>query len=116
MILRHFRADALGSKMVKYAPLGVQMVIFWVGLHAVIRDLVTRCLVFQCTQPLRKAGSVGMQRTGLMHVGWWEGVLSVLPSASAKRASTAGDLAEESPVVSRPEVRRVDKPRPCREA
>ena len=23
------------------------MAIFWVGLHAAIRDLVTRCLVFQ---------------------------------------------------------------------
>ena len=36
-----------GVKIVKYAPLGVQMAIFWVGMHAAIRDLVTRCLVFQ---------------------------------------------------------------------
>ena len=34
--------------------------------------------VLESVQPLRKAGSVGMQRTGLMHVGWWVGVLSVL--------------------------------------
>ena len=67
--------------------------------------------VLESVQPLRKAGSVGMQRTGLMHVGWWEGVLSVLANIKAdylrrppsERASTAGDLAEESPVVSRPE-------------
>ena len=48
VILRHFRAGALGSKMVKYAPLGVQMLIIkWVGLVGFVRYLVTRCLVFQ---------------------------------------------------------------------
>ena len=36
-----------GVKNVKYAPLGVQMAIIWVGPGVVIRDLVTRCLVFQ---------------------------------------------------------------------
>ena len=39
--------------------------------------------VLESVQPLRKAGSVGMQRTGLMHVGWWEGVLSVLANIKA---------------------------------
>ena len=29
--------------------------------------------VLESVQPLRKAGSVGMQRTGLMHVGWAPG-------------------------------------------
>ena len=33
--------------MVKYAPLGVQMLIKWVGLVGFVRYLVTRCLVFQ---------------------------------------------------------------------
>ena len=80
--------------------------------------------VLESVQPLRKAGSVGMQRTGLMHVGWWEGVLSVLANIKAdylrrppsERRQPEIWLAEESPVVSRPEIRRVDKPRPCREA
>ena len=39
--------------------------------------------VLESVQPLRKAGSVGMQRTGLMHVGWWGGVLSVLANIKA---------------------------------
>ena len=33
--------------MVKYAPLGVQMVIKWVGLVGFVRYLVTKCLDFQ---------------------------------------------------------------------
>ena len=80
--------------------------------------------VLESVQPLRKAGSVGMQRTGLMHVGWWEGVLSVLANIKA-------DYLRRPPSERRqPEiwlknhlwsadpkyVRRVDKPRPCREA
>ena len=40
--------------------------------------------VLESVQPLRKAGSVGMQRTGLMHVGWWGGVLSVLAYAALR--------------------------------
>ena len=39
--------------------------------------------VLEPVQPPRKAGSVGMQRTGLMNVGWWEGVLSVLANPKA---------------------------------
>ena len=39
--------------MVKYAPLGVQMLIKWVGLVGFVRYLVTRCLVFQYPGGLR---------------------------------------------------------------
>ena len=55
VILRHFCAGAPGSKMVKYAPLGVQMLIKWVGLVGFVRYLVTRCLVFQYPGGLEKA-------------------------------------------------------------
>ena len=44
-----------GVKIVKYAPLGVQMAITWVGLVGFVRGLVTRCLVFQCTGGLKLA-------------------------------------------------------------